>query len=285
MDESAMKMSQAWIAEMQASPGIPLWERGRTPGFVPEYGQPEPSIVPFLLDKGKTPRGAVVVCPGGGYEFKAPHEGRPIARMLNAAGIHAFVLDYRVAPYQLACSIMDVKRALRLVRHNAAEWGVNPDKIGVLGFSAGGHLTIMASEHFDLGDPQSADPIERVSCRPDAQVPIYPAVSFKMMAKGEGSEKWMESLFGPGYTDKDILHATGELNVRADTPPAFLWGTYDDFLYEQWPPYLKALKKKKVEYSYHMFPRGGHGMGLAEQNPLARRWPELCVEWLKDLGF
>jgi acetyl esterase/lipase len=285
VDDSLLKLKKEWIAEMEASPGIPLWPRGETPRFVAEYGQPEPSVVPFLLEKGDLPRGAVVVCPGGGYEFKAPHEGRPIARWLNSVGISAFVLDYRVAPYTLDCPVMDVKRAIRLVRHKAAEWGVNPEKIGVLGFSAGGHLSIMVSEQFDGGDPDSADPVERESCRPDAQVPCYPAVSFAQFSRQKDAQDWLPRLLGPGYTEEDAKTSSGELRVRADTPPAFIWGTWDDFLYEQWPPLLKALKKKNVEYAFHMFPRGGHGMGLAQGNPLASQWPGLCVAWLKDLGF
>jgi acetyl esterase/lipase len=256
MEQQYMKMKDDWIAEMAASPGIPLWPEGKTPGFRPEYGQPEPSVVPFLLDKAGGPRGAVIVCPGGGYEFKAPHEGRPVARMLNAAGIHAFVLDYRVKPYRIESPLMDVQRAIRTVRARSAEWGVKPDRIGVLGFSAGGHLSIMASTNFDGGDVSSADPVERVSCRPDAQVPCYPAV--------------------PSAKDG---------RVSADTPPAFIWGTWDDFLYKQWPPYLKELRKNGIPFEFHLFPGGGHGMGLAEKNNLASKWPGLCAAWLKELEF
>lgn len=285
MDENLIRMKNEWLAEMQAFPGIPLWPLGGTPGYVAEYGQPEPSVVPFLLEKGDAPRGAVVVCPGGGYEFKAPHEGMPIAKWLNSAGMHAFVLDYRISPYTIDNALTDVKRAIRLIRHRAAEWGVNPDKIGVLGFSAGGHLAIMASERFDAGNPESADPVERVSCRPDAQVPCYPAISFALFLRQKGAKDWLPRLFGPNYTAEYAKTFSGELCVRTDTPPAFVWGTYDDFLYEQWPLFLKALKKKRVEYSFHMFPRGGHGMGLAEGNPLARQWPALCASWLKDQGF
>jgi acetyl esterase/lipase len=285
VEEIFLKLKKEWEAEMAASPGIPLWPAGGTPGFKQEFGQPEPSIVPFLLDKRAKPRGAVIVCPGGGYEFKAPHEGRPIARMLNASGFHAFVLDYRVIPYTIENPIMDIKRAIRTVRARSAEWRVNPEKIAVLGFSAGGHLSIMASTHFDPGDPSSPDPVERVSCRPDAQIPCYPAVSYKMFSAQRDSKGKMTGLFGSGYAMADMEAASGELCVREDTPPAFIWGTWDDYLYEQWPPYLKALRSKKVEATFHLFPCGGHGMGLARGNPLASQWPALCAAWLKELGF
>jgi acetyl esterase/lipase len=285
MEDRYLKMKNDWLAEMAASPGIPLWPAGKTPGFKPEFGQPEPSLAPFLLEKTDQPRGAVIVCPGGGYEFKAPHEGRPVARMLNAAGIHAFVLDYRVAPYTIDHPLEDLKRAIRTVRASSEEWGVLADHIGVLGFSAGGHLCIMASEHFDNGDPSLEDPTERVSCRPDAQVPCYPVVSFKEIFYKLKDHDWVSKLFAAGYTDREIGEASGELCVRANTPPAFLWGTWDDYLHDQWPPYLKSLKRMKVEYSFHLFPRGGHGMGLAENNPLASQWPALCAAWLKELGF
>jgi acetyl esterase/lipase len=285
MEEIFLKLKREWEAEMAASPGIPLWPAGKTPGFRPEYGQPEPSIVPFLLDKGEKPRGAIIVCPGGGYEFKAPHEGRPIARMLNAGGLSAFVLDYRVMPYPIYAPLLDIQRAIRTVRARCAEWGVTSDKIAVLGFSAGGHLTIMASTHFDLGNASSPDPVERASCRPDAQIPCYPAVSFRSMARRKDTKVRLPVLFGPGYKPGDIDGASGELCVTADAPPAFLWGTWDDYLYGQWPPYLKALRSKKVEAAFHIFPRGGHGLGLAQGNKLASQWPALCAAWLKELGF
>ena len=285
MDENVKRMKDEWDKELKATPGLALWPVGGTPGFRAEYGQSEPSIMPFLAETGGRPRGAVVVCPGGGYELKAPHEGQPIARMLNAAGIHAFVLDYRVIPYTAEYPLMDVQRAIRTVRYRSASWGVNADKVAVLGFSAGGHMTIMASTHFDAGNPGSADPVERQSCRPDAQIPCYPLVSFKPIIKESNEREWIARAFGPGHTAKSIAWSFGDEAVRADTPPAFLWGTWDDFLYEQWPPYLEALKRNKVEFAYHLFPRGGHGMGLAEGNAQAKHWPALCTAWLKEQGF
>lgn len=285
MDEGALRLHKEWLAEMAEAPGIPLWPRGETPRWNAEYGQTEPSIVPFLLEKGDKPRGAVIVCPGGGYEFKAPHEGRPIARWLNDAGINAFVLDYRIAPYTTDCALLDAQRAIRTVRHRSAEWGIDPDKIGILGFSAGGHLTIMASTHYDMGDKQAQDPVERVSCRPDAQIPCYPLVSFKPICRNVKARPWLEALLGAEKLEETIEYTAGDRNVSKQTPPAFLWGTGEDFLLNQWPPYIKALQRSKVPFAYHLFPHGPHGMGLAADNPLARQWPALCAAWLKELGF
>lgn len=285
MDENGQRMVNEWVAEMAADPGIPLWPVGQTPGFNAGFGQPEPSIVPFLAEQGDKPKGAVIVCPGGGYVLKAPHEGRPIARMLNGAGIHAFVLDYRVAPYLVPDSLADVQRAIRLVRHHSAEWGIDPNKIGILGFSAGGHLTVMASTLFDAGNPEADDPIERESSRPDAQVPCYPLVSFRRIMSRKDTRQRLESCFGKECTLDAIAWTYGDKNVRQDTPPAFLWGTGEDFLLAQWPPYIKALQKAKVPAAYHIFPHGHHGLGLAADVPLVRQWPALCTAWLKELGF
>ena len=153
---------------------IPLWERA--PLFDESFSQPAPSLTPYLLPGGGA-RGAVIVCPGGGYVVKADHEGAPIAERLNELGFHAFVLDYRVAPYRHPVPLLDVQRAIRLVRHRAQEFGVLPDKIAILGFSAGGHLVCTAATHYDAGDPAALDPIDRESCRPDLFVPCYAVAS------------------------------------------------------------------------------------------------------------
>jgi acetyl esterase/lipase len=285
MDEGTIKAIKQWNEELAACPAIPLWPKSGTPRFNAAYGQLEPTIVPYLPENGKEPRGAVIVCAGGSYMCKVSHEGHPNARMLNAAGINAFLLDYRVIPYTIDCALLDAQRAIRTIRHRSAEWGVNPEKIGILGFSAGGHLAIMASTQFDYGDPQAEDPVERFSSRPDAQIPCYPLVSFQPILQINHEKEWIESCFGGDSTIETIKIASGDKNVRKDTPPAFLWGTFEDFLIDQWPPYLKALKRKKVPYEHHLFPYGQHGLGLAAEMPLASQWPGLCAAWLKNLGF
>ena len=150
---------------------LKLWEK--TPLFDESIGQEEPALMPYLLKDGKK-HGAVIVCPGGGYSHKAAHEGGPIALRLNEQGINALVLDYRVAPYRHPAPLLDALRAIRYVRYHAEKLGVLPDKIGILGFSAGGHLTCTAATLYDKGNPEAEDPIDRVSARPDVFIPCYP---------------------------------------------------------------------------------------------------------------
>lgn len=290
MDENAVKMLTEWNLKMEAEDRIPLWESGKSPDYNPAYGQREPSLVAFL-PKGKSAEspqkcGAVLVCAGGGFSIKAPHEGWPICEWLNANGISAFLLDYRLTPYYLPTIIGDAKRAMRVIRHHAAEWEINPEKIGILGFSAGGQITVSISTMFDKGDPFSSDPIECMSCRPDAQVPCYPAISLiSRDDKEEGWQSWVNTLLGPDATPELARAYSGECNVKDGTPPAFLWGTCDDFLYKFWPPYLAALKEKDISFESHIFSNGPHGMGLALEHPTACAWPERAAAWLKLQGF
>ena len=159
-------------------PGTPgavnLW-----PGAAPTPDGVSPAVEPFVVPRtvGGRPRGAVVICPGGGYGHLAEHEAFPVAQWLNDAGIAAFILRYRLAPHRHPVQLMDAQRAIRLVRARAQEWNVAPDHVGVLGFSAGGHLASTAATHFDAGHPDAADPVERQSCRPDAAVLCYAVIS------------------------------------------------------------------------------------------------------------
>lgn len=177
---------------------IKLWNDGTPPGYNSEYGEDVPGMIPFIL-KGEKQRAAVIVCPGGGYCGKAPHEGKPVAKWLNTAGVSAFVLDYRVYPYQHPYPLMDAKRAIRYVRYHAAQWGIDPDRIGILGFSAGGHLASTAGTHFDDGNPDSDDPIEKVSSRPDAMILCYPVITFGSW-RHDGS---MKALLGEKPVGRD----------------------------------------------------------------------------------
>jgi acetyl esterase/lipase len=285
MDENMKRLSEEWKKEMAADPGVPLWDKGRTPAYKAELDQPEPSIVPFLLPQAETFRGAVIVCAGGGMAIKAPHEGRPLAKWLNSLGIAAFVLDYRLNPYTYWDILEDAKRAVRFVRHHAAEWRIDPEKIGLLGFSAGGQLAAGVSTLFDEGNADLTDPVERNSSRPNAQVLCYPGISFMGIEKHEASIELISRFSGPEADMEDVRRASAELNVRCNTPPAFLWGTCDDFLFDQWPLYIKALKEKAIPFEVHIFPNGPHGMGMALEHLAASQWTELCGKWLKALGF
>jgi len=260
---------------------IPLWPTGAPePDRVASKEQPR--LVPHLVDAG-TPTGAVIVCPGGGYGKRAPHEGDPVARMFNGAGISAFVLHYRIAPHRHPVPLLDAQRAIRLVRQRAEAWRIRPDRIALLGFSAGGHLAATASTHFDAGDPQADDPVDRESSRPDASILCYAVISFLEF----GHVGSMKNLLGedpPADLRQDL---SNELRITPETPPAFLWHTGEDLgvPVQNSLQYAAALREHGVPYSLHVFPQGRHGLGLAAETPGACQWPSLCTAWLKSLGF
>lgn len=260
---------------------IKLWEN-EVPLYDETIDQPAPSIRFFPVEeKG---RGAIIICPGGGYAHKADHEGAPIAQTINSFGVNAFVLDYRVSPYRHPAMLMDAQRAIRLVRYHAKDWGIDPDHIGILGFSAGGHLTTMAGTHYDMGDAHATDPVDRMSCRPDAFIPCYAVCSFAQFYHG-GSMR--------NATGKDQLlpaearYFSAEFNVTEDTPPAFLWHTAQDTSVpvENSLNLATALSTHSVPFSLHIFPYGRHGLGLAQEEPLAAQWPDLLGKWLLNLNF
>ncbi len=224
-------------------------------------------------------RGTMIVCPGGGYGRRAPHEGAPVAAWLNALGIAAFVLDYRVAPHQHPLPLTDTQRAIRHVRSNFANGG----PVGILGFSAGGHLAATAGTYHDAGDPAAADPVERVSCRPDAIVLCYPVITF-----GEHLHAGSRTnLLGddPSVELRDALSL--ETRVNTETPPAFLWHTADDASVpvENSLLFAGALSRAGVPFALHVFPHGRHGLGLAEDDPVVGAWTGLCARWLAMQGF
>lgn len=260
---------------------IPLWEN--TPGFDPAFGQDEPSIEPFILDDGQE-HGAVIVFPGGGYNHLAAHEAEPIAQWLNAAGFSAFVLRYRVAPYQHSLPWQDASRAIRTVRARAAEWKVQPDKIGVLGFSAGGHLAATVSTHYDAGDSAASDPIERASSRPDAAVLCYAVTTFDERYYHGGSRN---CLFGENPDPNLLLAFSAENQATPQTPPTFLWHTATDASVpvEHSLIYATALHACAVPIEMHIFPEGRHGLGLAVDDPVISAWTGLCAKWLENQGF
>ncbi len=260
---------------------IELWDKD-IPGFDPAISDHIPGIIPYIID-AQEPTGAVIVFPGGGYSHRAQHEGEPIALWLNSIGISAFVLEYRVSPYRYPYPLLDAKRAIRYVRYHAQEWNIDPKKIGILGFSAGGHLAATVGTHFDLGNSDSDDPIERVSCRPDAMVLCYPVITF-VEFRHDGS---MRALLGDNPSPDMIDMLSNESQVTTDTPPAFLWHTANDQAVpvENSLLFAGALSKNKVPFELHIFPDGRHGLGLARENPQVREWTRLCENWLKTMGF
>ena len=278
---------------------LPLWE-GDPPNYV-ETGEvtifdtadivrvrnvQKPDIAVFLPSKKNATGEAVVICPGGGYGILAyDWEGIDIARWLNSKGIAAFVLKYRlpgsksnVIPYK--SPLMDAKRAMRLVRYHAEKWNVDPGKVGVMGFSAGGHLASTLSTHFDAGDPENNDLVERESCRPDFSVLIYPVVTFTKEYTHVGSR---ENLLGKDPDPELVQHFSNELKVTELTPPAILIHSGDDQVVpvENSIVYYHALQKKEITSELHIFPNGGHGYSLAIGQGHLSTWPDRVIEWIK----
>lgn len=241
-----------------------------------------PRLTPYLPAGGRA-TGAIVVCPGGGYARRAEHEGTPVARWLNGLGIAAFVLDYRVALHRHPAPLRDAQRAIRLVRSGAWGGGMSFARVGILGFSAGGHLAATAGTRYDLGDLEAADPVERASCRPDALVLCYPVITFGEH-RHHGS---MVNLLGEDAPDELRALLSAETRVTADTPPAFLWHTADDagVPVENSLLFASALRRHGVPFALHVYPRGRHGLGLAEDDPVVGTWTGLCAKWLAGQGF
>ncbi|MBA3686745.1 MAG: alpha/beta hydrolase [Planctomycetes bacterium] len=248
-----------------------------------EAASHRPYLISFPV-RAARPTACVVVCPGGGYGTRADHEGEPIARWLNRLGVSACVLHYRVRTRHPG-PLDDAKRAIRLVRYHAAAWGMDPARIGILGFSAGGHLAATASTLHDAGDPEAADPVDRRSSRPDASILCYPVISFTDGYTHAGSRA---NLLGPQPWDEATRkRLSPEHQVDARTPPAFLWHTADDGAVPAANVllYAGALARHKVPFALHVFPSGHHGLGLAGDHPAVGQWTGLCAQWLKDLGF
>jgi acetyl esterase/lipase len=262
-----------------------LWPEG-APGAVGDGEADKPWIWVYPAAAEQANGTAVVVCPGGGYGFLAvDHEGHQVAEWLNSLGVSAFVLKYRIAPrYRHPAPLDDAQRALRLVRSRAHECRVDPNRIGILGFSAGGHVASTAGTHFDSGESAAADPIDRVSCRPDFMVLCYPVISFTTPYMHRGSRN---NLLGEAPDAELIKSLSNELQVTPDTPPTFLFHTNED---AGVPPencilFYQALRKAKVPAELHIYQRGPHGVGLARQDPVLSTWTERCADWMKGHGL
>jgi acetyl esterase/lipase len=227
-----------------------------------------------------------VICPGGGYGGLADqHEGVDCAAFLNDLGIAAFVLRYRIAPrYHHPSPLLDAQRALRLVRHRANEWNVDPSRIGIWGFSAGGHLASTAATHYDSGDATAADPADRHGCRPDFAILGYPVITFRDPAAHKGTRT---NLIGENPEEALVAHLSNDEQVTADTPPTFLFHTDEDTAVpsENSVQFYLALRKAKVPAEMHIFLEGRHGLGLAPDDPALSKWPELLAGWLGVRGM
>lgn len=270
---------------VQDTQTIPLWT-GQAPGAQGTEDRDIPTITAYL--PRTTPQGmtAIIVCPGGGYGALAMnHEGRQVANYLNSLGIAAFVLKYRLGPrYHHPVEIGDAQRAIRMVREKAADWHIAPNHIGIMGFSAGGHLASSASTHFDSGKADAPDAIDRVSSRPDFAVLGYPVISLVAPWTHQGSKK---NLLGDNPDPELAKSLSGELAVTAQTPPTFLFHTNGDTTVpaENSIYYFLALRKAGVVAEMHIFQRGPHGVGLGMDDFALAEWPRLLANWMRVNSF
>ncbi len=279
-------------------PTFPLWPEGAPGASGKEVGDDNhagdiPTITVFLPSKEKATGASVVICPGGGYGFLATeHEGRQVAEWLNSIGVAGVMLKYRLAPkYKHPAPLSDAQRAIRTVRSKAKEWGLDPKRVGIMGFSAGGHLASSASTHFVDADATPADPVNAFSSRPDLSILVYPVISFEAEYTHGGSR---DNLLGKD-APKDLIHSmSSETQVNENTPPAFLAHTLADTAVpvENSVSYAMALRKAKVPFELHVFEKGQHGLGLGTgwegriaPEPTFQAWPKLCEAWLKTQGF
>jgi acetyl esterase/lipase len=199
-------------------------------------------------------------------------------------GIHAFVLQYRVAPHRHPEPLMDASRAIRLVRRHAAEWNILPDHVAILGFSAGGHLTASAGTLWEKYDFRGVDDLAPVSNRPDAFAPCYPVISTGPHAHRGSFENLTGAYPPPGGLKEEL---SLELQVTPRTPPCFLWHTADDDAVpvENSLLFAQACRRQGVPFELVVYPKGHHGLGLAEDNPHVASWSGLCCDWLKQMGW
>ncbi len=262
-----------------------LWPGG-APGAIGTSAADRPSLTVFLPETSKAVGTGVVVCPGGGYEFLATDkEGDQPAKWLNSLGIAAFVLKYRIAPrYHYPAEIEDGERAVRFVRFHAHDYSISPERIGIWGFSAGGHLASTVGTHFDSGNPDADDPIDRVSDRPDFMILSYAVISFTTPYTHMGS---MHSLLGPHPNLKLVRSLSNELQVTSATPPTFLFSTDSDQTVpaENSVLFYLALRKHHVPAELHIFRLGPHGVGLAQDYSSLSIWPTLLATWLRVQGM
>jgi acetyl esterase/lipase len=270
---------------LQEPQTIPLWP-GDAPGALGHAAEDIPSLTIYMPPTTTGPMTAVIVAPGGSYRALSMNkEGRAPANYLNTLAVAAFVLKYRLGPkYHHPVELADMQRAIRIVRSRASEWHLDPARIGVMGFSAGGHLASTASTHFDRGDASSADPIERVSSRPDFAILAYPVITLTEAWTHQGSKT---NLLGDNADAAVARALSADSQVTADTPPTFLFHTNADATVpvENSVHYFLALRRAGVPAELHVFKDGAHGVGMPMQDVVLSEWPKALANWLRASGF
>ncbi|HTS19345.1 MAG TPA: alpha/beta hydrolase [Verrucomicrobiae bacterium] len=259
---------------------IVLWPAG-APGALGTNDWDMPTLTPYRIGTNTATGAAMVICPGGGYGHLAEHEGKDYALWLNGHGVQCFVLKYRLGThgYHHPRMLQDAARAVRLVRSRAGEWGVDSRRVGIIGSSAGGHLAATLLTHFDAGDPNATDLIERQSSRPDLGILCYAVIT--MGEKSHASSRKL--LLGDNPSPELVDALSNERHVTAQTPPCFIWATDEDTTVpaENSLMFAEALRAAGVPFDLHIYQRGKHGMGLAGGHP----WTQDCLFWLRSYNF
>ncbi len=256
----------------------------RRPGATAADHDPdEASITPFLLPCADAPRPCLIVCPGGGYYMRSQRESTTITGWINSLGLHAVLLDYRVAPWRHPAPLDDARRAVRLVRQHADAWRIDPERVGMIGFSAGGHLTASLACHPAAGDARAADPCDQEDARIDCAILCYPLISM-LHDPHPGSRA---CLLGPQPDPVTARWLSCERHVSAATPPCFLWHTATDDVVRVSHSlrFAAACAQARVPCALHVLPRGEHGLNLATSDPYLHSWTRCCEDWLHDRGW
>ena len=280
----AITVLQAQPMPIQDGQLLPLWPGG-APGALGTADADVPAMTVYLPRTMTANTPALIVCPGGGYgALAANHEGRQVANYLNSLGMAAFVLRYRLGPrYHHPIELGDAQRAIRTVRARAAEWRLDPARIGIMGFSAGGHLAMSASTWMESVQVSANDEIDRVSSRPDFAVLGYPVISMTAAWTHKGS---LRNLLGDTPDPELAKRLSGELAVTKTTPPTFIFQTNEDASVpaENAVQYYLALRQAGVPAEMHVFEKGVHGVGLANNDPALAPWSSLLANWLRVRG-
>jgi acetyl esterase/lipase len=281
----AVAAGLAGILAGEEPKGIPLWPNG-APGAVGATAEDVPTLTVYLPAAGRASGAAAVVTPGGGYGMLSmDHEGYKPGKWLAERGIAAFVLKSRLAPrYRHPAPMLDAQRALRLVRSKAQEMRFDPAKIGIWGFSAGGHLASTAATHFDNGNPEAKDAIDRFSCRPDFAILAYPVISMAAGTTHGGSKK---NLLGDKPDAKLVEELSNHLRVTKQTPPTYLFHTAGDkaVVVENSLLFFGACRKSGVPVELNVLEHGGHGVGMAEKDAKVGYWTTSLERWLQTRGL
>lgn len=278
-------MATSLFADEINSP-IPLWPNG-APGAFGTTSNDIPTLTAYLPDATNATGAAMVICPGGGYSKLMPHEGNDYALWLNQHGVACFVLKYRLGSsgYRHPAMLNDASRAVRWVRAHASEFKIDSHRVGIMGSSAGGHLAATLLTHFEVGDTNSADVVERQNSRPDLGILCYAVISFGEFAH-KGSRK---AVLGTNPPPAMVEFLSNELQVTTNTPPCFLWTTFEDKIVpmENTLMFAEALRKNQVPFALHVYDKGPHGMGLKDKPPFSNPlpWANECLLWLKERGF